>query len=234
MSTSISLQSKWDLINAENADYWLRSQGVPQKEAVGLAYKVAGKMSRVTLAKLHEATRVAGAGSLVDTAANWLKLYNLKTFGGVRESCVTDVTAELPVAGLVANGVDMPRLTPELMKSAVGLQTIKEFGADYLLTTSGLKPISGNGLLSLSDKATRVVTEDILVAEGFIMRETPQPKIISLLRRSPHRSFEVWADRTLRNAKGAGHKITEQDLLIVEASHPQIARAMRKKMLNAF
>ena len=232
MST-ITLQNKWDLIDAANADRWLRAQGIPARESESLAYKLAGKVSRETLGVLYESSR-AQPGNLIDTAANWLKLYNIKTFGGVRTSCVTDVTSELPVAGLVANGVDMPKLVPDLMKSAVGLQTVREFGADYLLTTSGLKSITGNGLLSLTDKPTRVVTEATLIKEGFILEDKASPKIVSFVLRSNHRSIEVWADRVLRSARGAGHRVTSDDLSIVEASYPQVARAMRAKMLNSW
>ena len=232
MST-IVLQDKWDLVNAENADRWLRAQGMPSKESLDLAYKLAGKMSRATLSSLYEHTKASGAGNLIDTAVGWLKLYNVKTFGGVKSHCVTDVTTELPVAGLVANGVDMPKLVPELIKSAVGIQTVKEFGADYLFTTSGLKNITGNGLLNLSDMPTQVVTRDQLVEKGFIIKEDNTPKIISLMLQSNHKSTEVWADRLLRRSRGAGHKITSNDLTLLESENPQVARALKTKLLVA-
>jgi hypothetical protein len=231
--THAIIANSWDLISSADADRWLREQGVNPKESTNIAYKVAGKMSRASLQGLYENHKSAGSPSLIDTALNWLKLYNLKQFGTPKATCITDVTCELPCAGLVANGVDMPKLVPELIKSAVGINTVREFAADYINTTSGLKPILGNGLLSLSDRPTSVVTHASLISLGFITAPFQEyPVIETLAHRCMHRSVEVWACR-LKDAAASpsiGHRITKSDITLLEARWPQLAKALVSKL----
>lgn len=228
---SLYLTENWSLVTPQQADRWLTAAGLDQKESARIAYLVGGKMSLQSLQMLH-ARASSERRNLLDAAIEWLKLFAVKKFGVRADSCVVDVTAELPIAGICANGADLVRLTPQLITSAVGIKTISELAGDYLHQTAGLKPIGGNGLLSPPDRATEVVDHATLVDRGYISpRSVPRSTIEVIWHNARHRSHVIWADRIVKYAKIKGHRITREDIAWIASRDNDLAVLVTRQII---
>lgn len=214
-----------DVLDAAGISRWLAGNRIAQGK---LPLQLSGKVTTNILSTLAAKSAHTGL-SFVDETISWLRLYSIQKFGVKNDRCVTDVTTHLPIAGMVQGGIDVPLLFPTLAGSAVGLNTIKDFAGDYILTPSE-KKVGKNGLLSLHNRPTIIVTNRDLIDLGMA---TPPPKpedpLVDAAYECRHKTPEVWCDRVFKIAVSKG-LLKEGSMRALEVRYPSLARMLREKI----
>lgn len=221
---TLALCDSFEVLDARSIDKWATVNGV--KEPGKIAFLLAGKVTLPILHRLRDRSTSSGTG-IIDEAIQWLNLYTVKTFGVRGTSCVADVTTHIPLAGMVQEGLDVVRMVPALMSSAVGLKTIRDFAGDYLTTPTD-KKIGKNGLLTLHERPTITVTNRDLIDRGLLIPPpAAEPYILELYRDCYHKTPIVWAEHMARRKS---RPLTKSDFDILSVKSPVIARMLMEKL----
>ena len=223
---TLALCDNFEVLNARSIDEWATINRIQDPGKV--AFLLAGKVTAPILHTLKDRSSAHGS-SIIDEAIQWLDLYTLKTFGVRTQSCVADVTSHIPLSGMVQEGLDVVRMVPALIGSAVGLKKIRDFAGDYLTTPTD-KRIGKNGLLTLHDRPTVTVTNRDLIDLGLV---TPPPAaeayILELARNCHHKTPIVWVDRM---ARSKSRPLTKSDFDILAVQNPMLSRMLMEKLAS--
>lgn len=223
---SLTLCDDFEVLGARCIDEWATRNRLPDPGKI--AFLLSGKVTAPILHTLKDRSAAHGT-TLVDEGIQWLNLYTVKTFGIRRSSCVSDVTSHIPLAGMVQEGLDVVRIVPTLVSSAVGLKTIRDFAGDYLTTPTDRK-VGKNGLLTMLDRPTVTVNNKDLVDLGLVVApRDPVPYILELAQNLHHKTPAVWADRMARLTK---RQISAQDLSVLAVQHPGLSRLLEEKLFG--